>query len=809
MSIEISFTLNGDEHTLTVDPKRSALSVLRELGARSLTAGCSPQGICGCCAAIVNGKPRLTCTLRAKSLNTKTIETQASFSEAERAAVTRAFAACGATQCGYCTPGIATQTVCLLRHVPEPDADIIDKALNQHVCRCTGWATIREAIALTGKLLAAPDTATPAGLSTPATEAAVTGRRTRIDDMTRPGMVHVAPVFAPHARCRITGLSVPDGVTALTAADIPAAADIGGGQPLLVAVGGETRCAADVVALAVADTAEAARDAAASITVAAEALDPVLHPEAGEIIDEHHLTRGDLPSAEQVAHTATATIAVAASDPAFLEPDAALAVPTEGGLRVYSHSQQPFVERDRLAAVLGVDAAQVQIEAVACGGAFGGRGSAQVAGWAALAATAQGRPARVSLQHEDGVRLHAGRPTAHLSMTAQADASGRLLSIDAELLVDGGGYGEQAAWAAQRAAALMAGPYQTPHLDVRTRTAQTNSPPAGFSRGLGSVPGVMALERCMDQLAEASGTDPLTFRRQNLAQEHHGAVLDAVAPHYAAAREAGAHAGLALAAAGLGLGGEEAGRALLEVQPSGEVRIYTGYLESGQGFEARAASAAAELTGLPVSAFVLVTSTDKPVDAGPALASADRWLGIAAVRDAARKLAAAIEAAGGRGALVGQPFEGVAQSRADGFAALGAAAEVVVLDEQGRITDVFAAVEAGPADPVGSRGQVDGAVHMGLGAALGEMRTVDADGMPETQFRKLGVLKSRVSPAIHTTLVPADGPRPVDDAAMLATAPAVAAALRARGDAPEGALPMMTSIAAKAAGIKPPRPKRR
>ncbi|MFT4979243.1 MAG: aerobic-type carbon monoxide dehydrogenase small subunit (CoxS/CutS family), partial [Myxococcota bacterium] len=341
-SIDIQFTLNGEPHQLSVDPKRAALSVLREeLGVRSLTAGCSPQGICGCCTAIINGKPRLTCTLRAKSLNGKEIETHDSFSEAEQAAVTTAFAATGATQCGYCTPGIATQAICLLRNVPEPDETIIDKALNQHVCRCTGWTRIREAIKLTGQLLAGAEPTLPGGLSTPTTAAAVLGRRTRIEDMTRPGMVHVAPCFAPHARCRVTAIDIPDGITALTAADIPGAVVVGG-QPLLIALGAETRCAADVIALAVGDSAEAARAAAASITITAEPLELVLHPEAGEIIAEHHITRGTPPAPATVAHTASATVSTAAADPAFLEPDAAMAVPmAEGVVRVYSPSQDP------------------------------------------------------------------------------------------------------------------------------------------------------------------------------------------------------------------------------------------------------------------------------------------------------------------------------------------------------------------------------------------------------------------------------------------------------------------------------------
>jgi len=810
--VEISFALNGQAHTLRVDPKRSALAVLRELGADTLNAGCSPQGICGCCAAVVNGKPRLTCTLRAKSLNKKTIETQGSFSAAERDAVTQAFAASGATQCGYCTPGIATQALSLLRRVPEPDDVVIDKALNQHICRCTGWTKIREAIKLTGQLLRDADTPLPAGRSTPATRAAVLGDRTRIDAMIRPGMVHIAPRFAPHARCAVTAIVVPDGVKAITAADIPGANDIGAGQPLLVGVGSRTRCVADVVALAVGATLEEARASAAKIVVEAEALDLDLHPEAGEILDEHHITLGTAPDRAAVAHTVSADVSVAPTAPAFLEPDAALAVPMSTGLRLYSPTADAFAERDRLAGVLAQPADTIHIEAVACGGAFGGRGGSQVAGWAALAAHTLGRPARVVLPHEDATRLHAGRPAATLTLVAQADAEGRLLSLDGELLTDGGGYGATAAAMTQRAAALLAGPYAVRHLDVRARCAQTHNPPAGATRGLGGVPGTVALERCLDQLAAATGKDPVAIRRDNLADARHRAVLDAVAGRYADARAQGDAAGLACAAQGLGRGGDEVARVALSVQATGEVRLYTSYLESGQGFEPAAAHAASEASGLGADQFVVIAGTDGGVDSGTPLAGSERWLGLAAVRQAAGRLKAALASAGTLGALVGQRFEGEARSaqEAGSFAALGFAAEVVVLDERGAVAEVIAAVDVGDdTDPVGTSGQIEGAIHMGLGMALGEHRFVQPDGQPETQYRKLGVLKARYSPPVVAQMVASAGSRPVDDVALLAVIPAVAAALRARGDEPGESIPMLTSAAAKAAGIKPVKVKAR
>src|SRR6185503_15729236 len=93
--------------TVEADPKAPALGVLRdELGVLGVKAGCSPQGLCGCCTVLIDGKPRLTCTLPTKSLAGKAVTTLASVPEAARLRLADAFATTHAAQCGYCTPAI-------------------------------------------------------------------------------------------------------------------------------------------------------------------------------------------------------------------------------------------------------------------------------------------------------------------------------------------------------------------------------------------------------------------------------------------------------------------------------------------------------------------------------------------------------------------------------------------------------------------------------------------------------------------------------------------------------------------------------
>jgi len=125
------------------DEAASLLDVLRdEVGARSVKDGCSPQGQCGCCTVLVDGAPRVACVTPVRRVAGREITTIAGMPEAARWA--DAFAAHGASQCGFCTPGIIVRLAARARRGPL-DAAAVEDALLAHLCRCTGWRTIVEA----------------------------------------------------------------------------------------------------------------------------------------------------------------------------------------------------------------------------------------------------------------------------------------------------------------------------------------------------------------------------------------------------------------------------------------------------------------------------------------------------------------------------------------------------------------------------------------------------------------------------------------------------------------------------------------
>lgn len=153
------------------------LDALRDhLGVTSVKDGCSPQGQCGCCTVLVDGKPRVSCVTPLRRVAGRRVTTLDGLDPARRDAWAEAFCATGASQCGFCTPGIIVRLAALVtdRAAGEPiDRAAVDQALLAHLCRCTGWQTIHEAVVHLqgGATGPTPATTDSAAGSTPAGEA--------------------------------------------------------------------------------------------------------------------------------------------------------------------------------------------------------------------------------------------------------------------------------------------------------------------------------------------------------------------------------------------------------------------------------------------------------------------------------------------------------------------------------------------------------------------------------------------------------------------------------------------------------------
>jgi xanthine dehydrogenase small subunit len=137
----VQLDINGA--LVEVPESATLLDALREIRPRlvSVKDGCAPQGQCGCCTVLVDGEPRVACVTPARRVTGRSITTLEGLPEADRQRWADAFTACGASQCGFCTPGI------IVRLSARAEASTsLDNALAAHLCRCTGWQTIREAV---------------------------------------------------------------------------------------------------------------------------------------------------------------------------------------------------------------------------------------------------------------------------------------------------------------------------------------------------------------------------------------------------------------------------------------------------------------------------------------------------------------------------------------------------------------------------------------------------------------------------------------------------------------------------------------
>jgi aerobic-type carbon monoxide dehydrogenase small subunit (CoxS/CutS family) len=147
MKIRLTFSVNGEEHDLLVDRYKTLLEVLREdLQLTGTKHGCE-LGECGACAVLVDDEPVLSCLIVAAECEGRTVTTVEGLTRDGRLdPLQELFADLGATQCGYCTPGILMTARALLDRDPHPTREVIREALSGNLCRCTGYNQIVEAV---------------------------------------------------------------------------------------------------------------------------------------------------------------------------------------------------------------------------------------------------------------------------------------------------------------------------------------------------------------------------------------------------------------------------------------------------------------------------------------------------------------------------------------------------------------------------------------------------------------------------------------------------------------------------------------
>ena len=860
MSESYTFTVNGVSRT--THKEEPLLRYLRdELRLTSVKDGCS-EGACGTCTILVDGRAVRSCILTTKKAVGKSIVTVEGLSPEEQEAFVYAFGAVGAVQCGFCIPGMVLSGKALLDVNPNPTEAEIKKAIRGNVCRCTGYKKIIEGIALAGAILRGEQHIDPAleegaafGVGDRAFRADVRGKvlgtGEYCDDLYLDGMVHASAVRSQYPRARVLNidaseaLALPGVLAVLTAEDVPhnKVGHIQQDWDVMIAKGDITRCVGDAICLVVAETEEILKQAKALVKIDYEPLEPVrtiqdamaddaprLHP-GGNLCQQRHVTRGDAKAALAGSkYVVTQSYRTPFTEHAFLEPECAVAFPYKDGVKVYTSDQGVYDTRKEISIMLGWEPERIVVENKLVGGGFGGKEDVSVQHLAVLAALRVNRPVKAKLTRQESIAFHPKRHYMEGTFTLGCDENGIFTGLDCEIYFDTGAYASLCGPVLERACTHSVGPYCYQNTDIRGYGYYTNNPPAGAFRGFGVCQSEFALESNINLLAEKVGISPWEIRFRNAIEPGkvlpNGQIADpstalketllAVKDVYE--RNAG-RAGIACAMknSGVGVGLPDKGRARLAVR-DGKVELYAAAADIGQGCATVFLQILAQATGLPREKLVnMGANSEVAPDSGTTSGSRQTLITGEAVRMAAAELKADLDGADGDlSALEGLEYSaeffdptdklGSDKPNPKSHVAYGFATHVVILDDDGRVKEVWAAHDSGKVvNPTSIQGQIEGGVLMGLGYALTEDFPLK-DCVPQAKFGTLGLMRADQIPDIHAIYVEKEellpfayGAKGIGEIATIPTAPAAQGAYYARDHILRTSLPMQDTFYKKPA----------
>ena len=834
MQEKYQFTVNGRQ--CSTDENKPLLRFLRDdLHLYSVKDGCS-EGACGTCTIVVDGAAVKSCVLTTQKAAGRNILTVEGLSDFEKEAFVYAFGISGSVQCGFCTPGMVMAGKALLDKNPDPSEEEIRTAIRGNICRCTGYRKIIDGIRLTASILRGETKIDPEAEK--GDDFGVGRRAFRIDvrkkvlgygkypdDIEMEGMLHLSAVRSKYARARVlsidasAALALPGVAGVLTAEDVPnnKVGHLQQDWDVMIAVGSVTRCVGDAICLVAAETEEILEKAKKLVKVEYEVLEPVttiaqaMAPDApkvhsaGNLCQSRHVTRGDAAAALAAsAYTVTRSFSTPFTEHAFLEPECAVAFPYKDGVKILSTDQGVYDTRKEVSIMFGWDPERVVVENQLVGGGFGGKEDVTVQHISALAAWIYKRPVKARFSRQESINFHPKRHAMEGTFTLGCDENGIFTALDCDIYFDTGAYASLCGPVLERACTHSVGPYCYQNTDIRGYGYYTNNPPAGAFRGFGVCQSEFALESMINLLAEKVGISPWEIRFRNAIEP--GKVLPngQIADPSTALKETllavkniyeanPGRAGIACAMknSGVGVGLPDKGRARLVIE-DGVCVIYCAASDIGQGCLTVFCQDVAQATGLPLSRIRNgAGSTEIAPDSGTTSGSRQTLLSGEAVRQAALQLAQALEETGGDlSALEGREFfyeyfEPTDKLGADvpfpkSHIAYGYATHVVILDEKGRVTEVYAAHDSGKVvNPISIQGQIEGGVLMGMGYALTEDFPL-RDGVPQARYGTLGLLRAPQIPNIHAIYVEKEellpvayGAKGIGEIAAIPTAPAL------------------------------------
>lgn len=835
----VQFILNGQTTLFQGNPDTTLLKYLRlEKNITSVKDGCTCQGACGACMVEINGEAKLSCLTLLKNIENKTVNTLEGIPEPIRDAIAKSFVEKGAVQCGFCTPGFLMRTKILLQKNPTPTHEEIKQALTLNLCRCTGYVKIIDAIHEAAHRIKEEQTNSSVclsgkvGTSYPKYEAyqMAIGERKYVNDLKFEGMLYGALYFSDHPKAKILYIDTLEAeklegvVKIFTADDIPGERFVGlilKDWPLMIKAGETTRYIGDVLAGVVAETEEIAREALKLIKVTYEIYTPVtdphkaILPEASKV----HPNRDNLLETCKVYRDGNADDIISAShfvaqgiyqtqriEHAFLETEGAIAMPVEDGIHLYSNGQGIYVDRKQVASLLNLPEEKVRVTLVSTGGGFGGKEDMTVQGHASLFAWLLKKPVKVVLSRDESIRMHPKRHPVYMDIKIGCNKDGKLTALKLYAVGDSGAYASVGTKVMERVAGHASGAYHLPCVNLDALTVYTNNIPCGAMRGFGANQVAFALEGCIDDLCKQGGFDRWQFRYDNALCEgkmtatgqvfHKGVgvreTLSAVKPYYEKAQYKGLACGIKNS--GVGNGMADFSDVIIEIKSENRVVLHHGWTEMGQGVHTIATQVLFQETGIRPEMVEVVVDSSAGIPTGMTTSSRATALLGNAVLDVSKHIREDLINKSLKD-LAGKTYKGnytcdwTTKPGADvkeiiTHFAYGYATQLVVLDESGKIQTVYAAHDAGKImNPVMFEGQIEGAVHMGLGYALTEDLPMIDGQLVSTKMRDLKILRAKEMPEIVVMGVEVKDPvgpygaKGLGEIGLVPTAAAVANAL--------------------------------
>jgi aldehyde oxidoreductase len=610
-----------------------------------------------------------------------------------------AFAKTGAIQCGFCTPGMIVRAKSILDKNLDPSRDDIKKALQPHICRCTGYQKIFEAIELSASYLRG---------ETKSIELQITGKPMIGEPVTRPdalekatgvtlyaadiaidGCAFIKVLRSPHHHAKIIQIekaeakAIPGVLAVLTAEDVKGTNILkmaGDDQPILC--GNKVRFVGDPVVAVVATSEDIASFALEKIEVTYEPVEPVLTPEEAlkegaikvhddrpNLFFEQPILHGDtekgFSESEVIIEKNYSTQTV---EHAYLENDSGLAYLNENGqLVIMSASQNIHAYRKTIAEALGLSIDKVRMIQTPTGGAFGGKLDVSVGGVLGLAALKLNRPVKFVYTRNETFAATPKRHPFFMKVKVGAKKDGTLMALDFNLTADGGAYKSFSNSVTQRGIIHSQGPYCFPNAHVYGKAVYTNTAFKGAMRGFGVPQVAFAIESILDEVAMELKMDPLAFRIKNGFEKGDiticGQVLDhaigfqecmkTLKPLYDKALKEAKEKSTSEMKQGVGLGGvwfgpgrsaPDQSEAWAELLPDDTLQVWIGAADMGQGTDTMFWQIAADTLGFPLEKVrVCTTDTERTPDGNFSAGSRQTYVSGRAVQMAVAELKKAME----------------------------------------------------------------------------------------------------------------------------------------------------------------------